>query len=362
MADVQFEVGEKVDPGEVVALARSVYGDVPDLGCASYFHWLYRDNPCGRALVAAARVGGTLVGHYAVVPVAAWLNGQEVLAGQGVNAMTRRDHEGRGIFARLVSLADEACRDRKVRLVYAIPGPQAAPWFRTVLRYHQVAPIQVWLRPARLGGLLRVDPDRPGMVRWMIRVLDAGLVPLLRQWRVHRNPDHLEIRALDQIGPEIDALWERSRESHRFILTRRSSHLTWRFLGCPTRRYRMWGAYEGGDLCAYLLARERPVRRRPWMRLGSLVDLFAEPSRRGANGLRLLVAEAISSLSHDGVGAIMAQGISPQLAPALRGNGFFRPGWAQTQMPLMVRRLTLSETAVESQGCMHFTAGDHDMG
>ena len=363
MTDVQFEVSQQVEPGEVVALARTIYGDAADLGCESYFQWLYRDNPWGPAVVATARLNGMLVGHYAVLPGLAWVQGHELLVGQGVNAMTRRDHEGRGIFARLVSLADEACRDRKMRLVYAIPGPQAAPWFRTILGYRQVTPIPLWLRPVSLGGVLRPETDRSAGWRWLVRGVDAGLVPLLRQWRTRCNSDRLEIRPLDGIGPEVDALWERGRGAYRFALARSSSHLSWRFLRCPTRHYRIWGAYAGGELCAYLVARERPVRRRPWTRVGSLVDLFAEPGERGAIGLRLLVAEAVASLCQDGVGAIMVQAVSTPLASALRGNGFFRiPRRTETWLSLMVRWLDPSKAGSESPVPIHFTAGDHDMG
>lgn len=363
MTEVQFEVGQHVEPGEVVALASSIYGDVPDLGHESYYQWLYRDNPAGTAVVAAARISGVLVGHYAVVPSVVWLNGQEILAGQGVNAMTRRDHEGRGIFARLVSLADEACRDCGIRLVYAIPGPQAAPWFRTLLRYGEAAPIPLWLRPVRLGGLLRPGADRPEMVRRLVRGLDAGLVPLLRQWRARRNSHGLEIRPMDRAGPEVDALWGRGRGSYQFVLARSSRHLSWRYLCCPSRQYRIWGAYAGQELCAYLIARERIVQRWPWMRMGSLVDLFAEPGARGVNALRLLVAEAVAGLCEDGVGAIMVQGVSPQLRPALCGNGFFQiPRRTQTWVPLMVRWLDRPNGGAKSPGRVHFTAGDHDMG
>ena len=314
-------------------------------------------------MVATARVGGIPVGHYAVLPVRAWLDGHEVLAGQGVNAMTRRDHEGCGIFARLVSLADEACQQQRMCLLYAIPGPQAAPWFRTVLGYRQVAPISLWLRPVRLGGVLQPGVGRSGVLPWLVRGLDVGLVPLLRQWRTRCNSDRLEIRPLDGIGPEVDALWERGRGAYRFALARSSSHLSWRFLLCPTRHYRIWGAYAREKLCAYLIARERPVRRRPGARVGSLVDLFAEPGVLGANGSRLLVAEAVASLGRDGVGAVMVQAVSPHLALALRGNGFFRiPRRVETWLPLMVRWLDRPAAGADSPDVIHFTAGDHDMG
>ena len=86
---------------------------------------------------------------------------------------------------------------------------------------------------------------------------------------------------MDRAGPEVDALWGRGRGSYQFVLARSSRHLSWRYLCCPSRQYRIWGAYAGQELCAYLIARERIVQRWPWMRMGSLVDLFAEPGARG---------------------------------------------------------------------------------
>ena len=363
MTDVQFEVSHKIEPGEVVALARSIYGDNADLGCESYFEWLYRDNPWGTAVVATARVNGRLVGHHAVLPLRAWLNGQEILVGQGINTMTRRDYEGRGIFAKLVSLADTACREQAIQLIYAIPNSQAAPWFRTVLRYREVASIPVWVRPVGLTGLLRDDVCPGRFLRGLSQILDVGFVPLLRRWRSRRNPSRLEIRPLDRTEPEVDLLWQKGRDTHRFAMTRSGAYISWRFHRCPTRHYRIWGAYAEGELCAYVVARERMVRRWPGVRVGGLVDLFAEPYERGAIGLRLLVAEAVASLCQDGVGAIMVQAVSGHLASALRGNGFFRiPRRTETWLPLMVRWLDPSKAGSESPVPIHFTAGDHDMG
>jgi GNAT superfamily N-acetyltransferase len=363
MTGIQFHVGQPLEPAEVATLARSVYGDDPDLGCESYFRWLYHDNPSGEAVVAAARVDGILVGHYAVVPIAACLDGDDILAGQGVNAMTRRDLEGRGIFARLVSLADEACRDRGIRLVYAIPGPQAAPWYQTVLRYRGATPVPLWVRPVRMGGLVRAAQEGPPPLRWLIHGLDAGLVPLLRPWRSLPNPDRLEIRSLDRLGVEADGLWKRTKGQHPFLLTRASAHLSWRFLRCPTRRYRIRGAYFGGDLVAYLIFRERRLRRRPWMRMGSLVHFAVEPGARGKRALGLLVGDAILALAQEGVGAIMAQGAWTHVGAVLRRNGFWKtPQGARTWLPLMMRRLDSPEAGQEWPADFHFLAGDHDMG
>jgi hypothetical protein len=361
--DLQFEVGERVDPEEVASLARTIYGDDPDLGCPAYFGWLYGDNPRGAAIAATARLDGALVGHYAVVPVLTWLDGKEIQTGQGVNAMTRRDQEGRGIFARLVSIADEECRRRAIRMVYAIPGSQAAPWYRTVLRYQEAAQIPLWLRPVRLAGLVSPESEWPGILRWSVRCLDGGLAPLLRRVRSRRNPEGLEIRLVDGLGPGVDALWERGKSVPRCLVARNSHHLSWRFLRCPTRRYRIWGAFRGEELCAYLVARERRVRRRPWARMGSLVDAFAEPGVRGARGMALLVAEAVSSLSSDGVGVIMTQALSRSVWPALRGNGFFRaPRREEMWMPLMVRWLDQPDPGLKWEEAVHFMPGDHDMG
>src|SRR5437773_1854515 len=135
-AAVEITVGSGPEHLEqLVQLSRAVYGSHPDMDSRDYHRWLYLDGPCGSAIQASAFAGGRMVGHYAVVPLLFHDSHRESRAGLGVNALVHPEAEGRGLFARLVSIADARATAAGIELLYVVPGPQSEPWFTTVLRY-----------------------------------------------------------------------------------------------------------------------------------------------------------------------------------------------------------------------------------
>lgn len=363
MKKISVNVSNRVETAELVKLANSIYGELPDYSDERFYQWQYQDNPDGRAVIGSARAGDELVGHYAVLPTSVLFHGKPCLAGLGVNAMTRADYQGQGIFAKLVSLVDQESRRRGFKFSFAIGGAESSPWFLKVLRYQMLADIPIWVRPVRLAGW----PSTSGMgslVRGCAKVFDIVTDPLFGVWKSRQNSYHLKIMQVSQIGREFDSLLAQERGKPISFSVRTREHMSWRFQKVPTRSYSILGAYDQDVLCAYIISRIRNVRQLPGVRVASVADLCAEPSDRGKSGASLLVAEMVSRFRRDGVAICLAELLSKTLSRNLRVNGFVKiPGrWPPWRHRPLIANFFEHSSDLDTLNSLHFMSGDYDMG
>jgi hypothetical protein len=361
--ELRLEVGELLEFSRLISLSESVYGALPDGSNENYYRWLYHENPTGRAITGTAETGNELVGHYALIPFPIWYDGACVTAGLGVRSLTRIDFQGRGIFARLVTMVNEVAASQGVYCTYVVPSRLADPWFRKLLRFEEASQVSLWIRPLRFAPLDRWLPEWAQFTNVLLKAVDFGVAPVMRAWIARRNPYGLEVRRVRQFGLEFDALWENAKNDLRFSTHRTSRHLNWRFSNRSTREYVSWGAYDRGRLVAYIVSRIRELPEHPGVKMGVIADLFGRRDPKGTSGVALLVGQALQWLSDKNVSLCMMQVVSPSVENALRANGFFRIGERLAERrSLLFRALSANSFSIPEASYLHFTGGDHDMG
>lgn len=345
---------------DLVALADSVIGPHPDTSHPAYYEWLYGRNPAGKAIQASAYLADQMVAHYAVVPVRWRTPVGDRLVGLGVNALTRRDAQGRGLFARLVAQADRAAAEQGIAATYVMPGPQSEPWFRTVLGYHRCGELALFVRPAGLARLAAHVTGRLRLARPLMFIVDLPLRSTAALWRARRGRRYAGLRLVTDFDEDFNALWRRASANWTLGAVRDDTFLRWRY-SVPTRAYRVMGAWVDGRLLASIAYRAKKTHHLPGVMLGSIVDVMAEPTRMGERMAALLVGDAVVRMAVEGVDVTLCQ-MDPgsRLTSVLWRNGFFRvPGRHAAFRPVLARGL---ETDLGGTGAAHFTGADYDMG
>jgi GNAT superfamily N-acetyltransferase len=345
---------------DLVALADAVIGPHPDMSHAAYYEWLYDRNPAGKAIQASAYLGGQMVAHYAVVPIRWRTPVGDRLVGLGVNALTRLDAQGRGLFARLVAQADRVAAEHGITATYVMPGPESEPWFSTVLRYQRCGELALFVRPARLARLAANATGWLRLARPLLPIVDLVLRPIASRWRAHRGRRDADLRLVTDIDDDFDALWRRAGADWTLGAVRDRTFLRWRF-SSPTRAYRLMGAWVDGRLVASVAYRAKETHHLAGVMLGSIVDVLAEPTRVGDDMAALLVADAVARMATEGADVTICQiDRGARLASALRRNGFFRaPGRHAAFRPVLTRGLEADSRATSPAS---FTGADYDMG
>jgi GNAT superfamily N-acetyltransferase len=122
----------------------------------AYLHWLYLDNPDGRAVGFDAWDGDRLAGHYACIPAAARIDGQAARVLLSLNTATHPDYQGQGLFTKLAQMSYQQGMQSGYQGVYGVANASSTPGFIRKLQFQLVRPLE-----ARIGiGSLGARDDR----------------------------------------------------------------------------------------------------------------------------------------------------------------------------------------------------------
>lgn len=229
-------------PGDeqgILELHRRAFGRA-----ISVEHWRWK-----RELSFVAADGSRIVAHYGASPRRFWIDGREVIAAAGADAMTDPEYRRRGLFFQVTSLAQETMRARGVAFELGIP---TSTWGSRVeaLGWETLFPMQTLIRPLLLPPLPRALRAVP------VLVADERFDEL---WSIHRD---------EFVASQIrDRAW-----------------VSWRYLASPDLKYRVLSTGEAW------------VALRIDGDIGYIVDELGSPA-----ALRIAVSAAVEAMRGRGV-------------------------------------------------------------
>lgn len=226
-------------PAAAATAMNAVAAGIPGSGLdgalrgASYWSWMFRENPSGTRVVLGFDEGGEVLVQVAGVPLRARLAGRNVVFCRLVDPLNARSQRTNQLRRGLFTAALESFRE-----TYGGEGDG-----RHAFAYSIGAPSSVRAARAYAGfGLL--DEDH-------VHELAVGRAP---------SPDfRVEVSSVDRFGPEATEVFERVATEHQALVVRDTPFLNWRFADAPGRPYTLLVARERGRVAG--LAVWRPGRR-----------------------------------------------------------------------------------------------------
>jgi len=292
------------DEAGILALFNSVFGE----GDASFeprtpeqWRWLYRANPAGTQIVVAVEDDGAVIGHYACLPARARVDGEVVIAGQGIDSMVRADYR-RGLKREGVFL-------QTARGYFEHFGHWPICGFGYGFPNRQAYPIGV-----RLVGYETVVKPLPTLYRNFFEAGDDDEVGRAHADAVAR----LEAVEVDRFGAVADELWARLEAHFPFALVRDAAYLDWRYAACPWLGYRRFVVREHGGTVRALFVSRANWQRQP---IGALIDFLGAPDDAAAVALALRTTTRIAREA----GQARVEAWFPERSPWFRhalGSGF----------------------------------------
>lgn len=181
----------------------------------AHWHWKFRDNPLGEYQISVAEdsESGAIVGHYAGIPLATWMEGVRVKSAQIVDLVVLanwRRYGGRpGLFAQVGRLwIDSYIDERRGQNVFAFGWP--VPAWRAGQKYLSYLNVRDW--------------------DLLFRETGPGFLP-------RPAPAELEVTPVERFGPEVDALWQSLQPELKLAVVRDARYLNWRYADHPDIRY-----------------------------------------------------------------------------------------------------------------------------
>jgi GNAT superfamily N-acetyltransferase len=127
-----------------------------------YLQWLYAENPAGAVIGMNAWHQGTVVGHYAVIPIRARVDGRPERAALSLNTAVHPAHRGQRLFTRLAEETYERARELGARHVIGVANARSTPGFLRSLGFQHIGALDAWL----LWRRVRPRPSGAAFVSW----------------------------------------------------------------------------------------------------------------------------------------------------------------------------------------------------
>ncbi len=335
------------DP-EMFRLYAEVFGQPATEASRRRWQWQYAENPEvaeSGPVIWMAREDGQLLGQMATMRVRLRFGGREVGASFGNDYFVRKGAQGRGLG---MVICDAWSDHEDVALALGLT-PSSYPLFKK-LGFVDVGPVPFHQKvvDARAVARRRLGP--------VLGTLGGPLLRLflrLRHGKAPRPPADVAVREVAGFSSEYDRLWENASPSYVMCARRDARYLTWKYLGCPHRSYRVREARRAGELAGYAVSREDDHQG---VRLGWLVDLFCDTGDEGVKDA--LLAAVLAGFREAGVARAQAYSLNRPLAESLRRHGFF-PGFSAVQF--CVKANVDPRDAFENVGGWNLMFGDGDL-
>jgi len=204
-------------PGDEAGILECYNQIFPVPRSLRHWQWKFRDNPVGEFQISLAEDSetGAIVGQYAAIPLAVWMEGGRGKTAQIVDLLVLpswRRYGGRpGLFAHLGRLwIDTYIDEASGQDTFAFGWP--VPAWRAGQKYLNYLNVRDW--------------------DILFRELAPGFAP-------RPMPGDLEVRDVGRYGEEVDQLWQGLQGEIKLAVVRDARYLNWRYADHPDVSYRL---------------------------------------------------------------------------------------------------------------------------
>lgn len=302
---------------ELLRFLRVAYPDEPRKSEPGHWKWHYLENPNTNRDVVPLWVvscGTEIVGQMATIPVVLQIGRSERPAIWILDFIVREDFRGKGFGKQMVRTATE----KYSTLLTLGINEQSAGLFRRmgwtdlgrIHRYHKLLYAGNALNGSSNAGLLR-------------GVLNGMSAPL--RWGAKRSAPRgkYEVKTVDHVGAEFDALWNRAAGQWRCAVRRDARPLTWQFERQPGKTFEILGAYGNDGLVGYAVLFFRKSAANSCPPKAALSDLCYQ--REDAEEVvNLLVESALRRSIERRAGSLVTDVLDGLTEKSLQRQGFWR--------------------------------------
>ena len=225
----------------------------------AWFHWKFEQSPYGEAILACAFDSGEVAGCVAYGKGIIEYSGERYRCALSYETFVRPDYQGKGLFKRLINLAEEESKKQGIQFLYNFPNENSITGFK------------------HMGWTCRND-----LQQYKIRIVRPTRTILhIKDLRKSFIPQPSNLNDIKSIN--LDDIKEEHGETATINPIWTKEYLLWRFFTFPNRHYYVLNSSmvfsiamvgnRGGLVEAHILYIQSKLPKRKDKRyIGSLID------------------------------------------------------------------------------------------
>lgn len=308
------------DEVRILKLFHEVFG--PGYSMEGWW-WQFRANPFSKPIIwVAENQDGELAGHYCLIPVPYYHEGQHLKAAFSILSMVHPNFQRRGLLKKLAEACDRQLQEDGIALGLTFLNDNSLPVYTTHFGWRKVfgaLPVHFRILDASVV-LQRYTASR--YVQWFGgKVINLAYLVGTAPFSFFPKRSPSQVAEISDFDSRFDDLWGEFSRSMSSGVERNRRYLEWRF-GQNPKNYRILAADENGQLRGFAVIREEVKFA---VKMGYIADLVFLDPRVGAD----LLACACQVLKRAGCGMVTGLFTNPdRYRGVLRANRFARlPGF-----------------------------------
>lgn len=255
---MSFEIilADKDNADHEVAIRR-LWDDNLRFIAAGRYEWLYEGNPAGETITCLAVKKGTgeIVGMASAMRRNFYMNGRCYTAGIAIDFAIDEKYRVFGPALNLQRELAERAWEHGVDFMLGFPN-LAAQGIIKRLGYERIGENLRFSKPIRtrvkLASILSKHNLPAFLTVPVAFTLDAGLL-LRNMWGFWSGTTQV-FSSLEECGEQWQQMWKKSLTAGGFQGERGSEYISWRYLQCPYKDYRVFGVFDNKRiLVAYIV-------------------------------------------------------------------------------------------------------------
>jgi GNAT superfamily N-acetyltransferase len=336
----------------IINLSRKVFGNV-EITNPKFFDWQYRQNPCGKALIALAKDdenNNSIIGVESIIPMRLIIDQKIIDASLSCNSVVDPNYQKKGIFSQLISTIKDKSIKKGISCIYGVANDKS---FNSFIKKGSIEIINLPLlvRPLKLSKYF--NPP--------LRIL---FQPFDGIWKIKRKISSDVVLFTSQFNAEFDVLTEKASKRVSVIQKRDKEFLYWRYGNHPTKKYRIFVLREDSILRGYVITSHTIINGKS---IGIIVDFLVDAEVENKNLFKNLLYSALEDLQKSEVSLAIATCRSGLLEnEILKEAGFFTiPGIFKPQ-PLHFILIQFDSNNIDLNKLKeiknwYFSFGDYDV-
>jgi len=267
--EVQIRRFRHEDIPKLNEIMKKVHGISAD---ESSWIWKYEDNPAKKNYSHVAVAGDRIVAHCGAIPTEVQIGGERVAGVQLADILSDKEHRVKGAFTLAYFTAANFAEEAGARIVLGFANPTGFGYAT-----QRSAVVKSGLIVPRCDRIVNLAPFVKRFMKYssissVIAVPGNVLIRLLHSIGNPREVDLGKIEEVAAFDARFDELWEEIGNELPRTTVRSSSHLGWRYMRHPLRRYMSYAFVDRGKPRGFIVLR---VLEEEGIRRGLIVDLIA---------------------------------------------------------------------------------------